>query len=112
MVERLGVRYDMKNIFDMLALLLSDTACAGPVAAADARVRIGRSDACDLLVDDRPGLSVGHYPILPEITRAPGRQRAVSDYSRREILHIRHHSLFAPRDFDLSPYFQGDQANA
>ncbi|MEK7071021.1 MAG: lipo-like protein, partial [Patescibacteria group bacterium] len=23
-----------------------------------------------------------------------------------EILHIRHHSLFAPRDFDLSPYFQ------
>ena len=46
------------------------------------------------------------YPILPEITRAPGRQRADSDYSRREILHIRHHSLFAPRDFDLSPYFK------
>ena len=26
--------------------------------------------------------------------------------SRREILHIRHHSLYAPRDFDISPYFQ------
>ena len=24
---------------------------------------------------------------------------------RSEILHIRHHSLYAPRDFDLSPYF-------
>ena len=24
----------------------------------------------------------------------------------REILHIRHHSLFAPRDFDVSPHFQ------
>lgn len=24
---------------------------------------------------------------------------------RREIYYIRHHSLFAPRDFDLSPYF-------
>jgi hypothetical protein len=23
-----------------------------------------------------------------------------------EILHIRHYSLFAPRDFDISPYFQ------
>lgn len=46
------------------------------------------------------------YPILPEVTRAPGRQRADSDYSRREILHIRHYSLFAPRDFDLSPYFK------
>ena len=24
---------------------------------------------------------------------------------RREHYYIRHHSLFAPRDFDLSPYF-------
>ena len=38
------------------------------------------------------------YPILPRIERA-------SEFSRNEILHIRHHSLFAPRDFDLSPYF-------
>ena len=24
---------------------------------------------------------------------------------RQEIYYIRHHSLFSPRDFDLSPYF-------
>ena len=24
----------------------------------------------------------------------------------REMMHIRHHSLFTPRDFDTSPYFQ------
>ncbi len=24
----------------------------------------------------------------------------------REIMHIRHHSLFVPRDFDVSPYFE------
>jgi hypothetical protein len=30
----------------------------------------------------------------------------VSGYSRQEILHIRHHSLYTPRDFDLSPYFR------
>ena len=44
------------------------------------------------------------YPILPVITRefrADPQARA----QRREILHIRHHSLYAPRDFDLSPYF-------
>ncbi|CAH2398780.1 hypothetical protein MES4922_20277 [Mesorhizobium ventifaucium] len=46
------------------------------------------------------------YPILPEITRAPGRASAQSNYSRKEILHIRHHSLYTPRDFDLSPYFR------
>lgn len=27
-------------------------------------------------------------------------------YTEKEILHIRHHSLFTPRDFDLSPYFK------
>ena len=31
--------------------------------------------------------------------------RSLKAGKRREILHIRHHSLFAPRDFDLSPYF-------
>jgi len=25
--------------------------------------------------------------------------------ARREMLEIRHHSLYAPRDFDISPYF-------
>ena len=46
------------------------------------------------------------YPILPRIERVPRHLWDESVYSRREILHIRHHSLFAPRDFDLSPYFQ------
>ena len=32
--------------------------------------------------------------------------RGISQYRRREILHIRHHSLFAPADFDLSSYFE------
>jgi hypothetical protein len=26
--------------------------------------------------------------------------------ARRQILHIRHSSLYAPRDFDISPFFQ------
>jgi len=46
------------------------------------------------------------YPILPSVRRTRGRASAQSRYSRREILHIRHHSLYTPRDFDLSPYFQ------
>ena len=46
------------------------------------------------------------YPILPDVERKPGRAHAESMYSRREILHIRHHSLYTPRDFDLSPFFQ------
>jgi hypothetical protein len=40
------------------------------------------------------------YPILPKITKAGSRA------ARREILHIRDSSLYKPRDFDISPYFE------
>jgi hypothetical protein len=30
--------------------------------------------------------------------------------AHEELLRIRHHSLFAPRDFDISPYFGRRQA--
>ena len=48
--------------------------------------------------------SVG-YPILPDIETRPA-PRPGCDNCVEEILHIRHYSLFAPRDFDLSPYFE------
>ncbi len=40
------------------------------------------------------------YPILPRVTQIESRQ------ARRDILEIRHSSLYAPRDFDISPYFE------
>ena len=39
------------------------------------------------------------YPILPKITLA----RSVQ--ALEQILEIRHSSLYCPRDFDISPYF-------
>ena len=39
------------------------------------------------------------YPILPKITLARSRQ------AMEQILEIRHSSLYCPRDFDISPYF-------
>ena len=49
--------------------------------------------------------SVG-YPILPMITidrrKDPKRHQAVTE----EVYHIRDRSLYAPRDFDVSPYFE------
>ena len=40
------------------------------------------------------------YPILPKVTPLE------SEAARQEILEIRHSSLYAPRDFDISPYFE------
>jgi hypothetical protein len=40
------------------------------------------------------------YPILPNVAQFESRG------TRRTMLQIRHSSLYAPRDFDISPYFQ------
>ena len=44
------------------------------------------------------------YPILPTAQSVPSKDPTCPG-CMDEILHIRHHSLFVPRDFDVSPYF-------
>ena len=44
------------------------------------------------------------YPILPERIVRPGGAADCPDCVE-EALRLRHYSLFAPRDFDVSPYF-------
>ena len=106
MIARLGLRYDMKNIFDMLRYFLPTPPV--PVRWRRRMIAFGSGDPtraiCSTLIAQAYGQV--RYPILPEVTRAPGRAAAQSSYSREEILHIRHHSLYTPRDFDLSPYFR------
>ncbi|EWS62965.1 hypothetical protein Y695_03805 [Hydrogenophaga sp. T4] len=45
-----------------------------------------------------------HYPILPLVSTT-SRDSPDCPACVDEILQLRHHSLFAPRDFDVSPYF-------
>lgn len=105
MTGRLGLKYDMRNIFDLLRYFFPTPPV--PVRWRRRMLSLGSGDPtraiCSSLIAEAYQ-RVG-YPILPEITRAPGRASAQSAHSRREILHIRHHSLYTPRDFDLSPYF-------
>lgn len=106
MVERIGLRYDLKNIFDMLRYFFPTPPV--PVRWRRRMIAFGSGDPtraiCSTLIAQ--AYATVRYPILPEMTRAPGRASAQSHYSREEILHIRHHSLYTPRDFDLSPYFR------
>ncbi|WP_245328984.1 hypothetical protein [Bradyrhizobium centrolobii] len=46
-----------------------------------------------------------HYPVLPTVEYRAAATEQCPDCVD-EIMHIRHHSLFAPRDFDVSPYFR------
>ena len=97
-IERIGYDYDLKNIIDLMRYFLPQP----PVPASWRRrmIALGSGEPtraiCSSLIA-QAFESVG-YPILPEVHR-------VDDQSRREILHIRHHSLYAPRDFDVSPFF-------
>ncbi|MEO0542238.1 MAG: YiiX/YebB-like N1pC/P60 family cysteine hydrolase [Pseudomonadota bacterium] len=104
--SQIGIKYDNKNIIDMLRYFLPTPPV--PVRWRRRMIQFGSGDPtraiCSTMIAQ--AFQTVRYPILPEITRAPGRTRAVSSYSRREILHIRHFSLFTPRDFDLSPYFE------
>jgi hypothetical protein len=106
MIGKLGLRYDLKNIFDMLRYFFPTPPV--PIRWRRRLIAFGSGDPtraiCSTLIAQ--AYAEIRYPILPEITRAPGRASAQSRFSRQEILHIRHHSLYTPRDFDLSPYFR------
>jgi hypothetical protein len=97
--ERIGFDYDVKNIFDLLRYLFP---LPVPQRWRRRMIALGSGHPtriiCSALIAQ--AFEQVRYPILPKITRLE------SEAARREILEIRHSSLYAPRDFDISPYFK------
>ncbi len=104
MLTRIGLQYDLRNIFDMARYLVPL-----PIPARFRRRMIALGSGaptraiCSTLIAQ--AFQKVRYPILPRVEKVRCEQLGIGRYSRHEILHIRHHSLFAPCDFDLSPYF-------
>ncbi len=97
--ERIGFDYDMKNIFDLMRYLLP---LPVPQRWRRRLMSLGSGHPtriiCSALIAQ--AFENVRYPILPKVTLVE------SESARQEILEIRHSSLFAPRDFDISPYFE------
>src|SRR5688572_26318909 len=97
--ERIGFDYDLKNILDLLRYLFP---LPVPQRWRRRMMALGSGHPtriiCSALIAQ--AFENVRYPILPKVTRAE------SEAARREILEIRHSSLYAPRDFDISPYFE------
>ncbi|MGJ4930948.1 YiiX/YebB-like N1pC/P60 family cysteine hydrolase [Bradyrhizobium sp. HKCCYLS2038] len=98
-INRIGFGYDTKNIIDLMRFLVP---LPVPQRWRRRMIALGSGDPtkmiCSALIAQ--AFDAVRYPILPKITRAPSRR------AKREILHIRDSSLYMPRDFDISPYFE------
>ena len=108
MVGSIGLKYDMRNILDLMRFLLPTPPV--PMRWRRRMIAIGSGEPtraiCSTLIAQ--AFHSVQYPMLPRVERVRKQEKehGLGPYTRAEILHIRHHSLFAPRDFDLSPYFK------
>ncbi len=97
--ERIGFDYDLKNIFDLMRYLMP---LPVPQRWRRRMMALGSGHPtriiCSALIAQ--AFASVRYPILPKVTTID------SEQARQEILEIRHSSLYAPRDFDISPYFE------
>ena len=104
-VASIGKNYDLKNVFDLARYLL-------PTPPVPTRWRrkllyFGSGEPtkaiCSTLIAQ--AFQSIHYPILPERRLLPAPTDDCNDCLQETYL-MRHFSLFAPRDFDVSPYFR------
>lgn len=102
-LQRRGQQYDLKNVIDLARFLLP----APPIPSSMRRrlLVLGSGEPtraiCSTFIAQL--FQAVRYPILPEVERRPNDE---CNTCYDEVLQIRHHSLFAPRDFDVSPYFR------
>ena len=105
MVSRVGYSYDLKNVFDLARYLIRTPPLPGSMKRR--MIALGSGEPTRAICSTLLAQAFGsiNYPILPEVELmelgAPGAKQA-----RAEILHIRHYSLYMPRDFDTSPFFR------
>ncbi len=104
-LSRMGHQYDLKNIVDLVRYLIQTP----PVPNRWRRQLLGLGSGdptraiCSSMIAE--AFQAVNYPILPDVVlQARTGPDNVECYE--EVLLQRHHTLFTPRDFDVSPYFQ------
>ena len=96
--ERIGYRYDLKNIFDLMRYLIQNPAV--PTRYRRQLLSLGSGEPtkaiCSTLIAQ--AFQSINYPILPK--------EMIKQESGELHYQHRHYSHYVPRDFDLSPYFR------
>jgi hypothetical protein len=104
-VSHIGGHYDLKNVFDLARYLVPTPPV--PTRWRRRMIAFGSGDPtraiCSTLIAE--AFQSVHYPILPDVRYVHDGTPGCND-CYHEVMHIRHYSLFTPRDFDISPYFE------
>ena len=106
MIDSISMNYDLKNVIDLARFLIPTPPV--PNRWRRSMLALGSGDPTRVICSTRIAQafqSVG-YPILPRVELLTEKECEACRETVREIFHIRHHSLFTPRDFDVSPYFK------
>ncbi len=102
---RIGDVYDVRNVIDLARYLFPTPPV--PLPWRRRMIALGSGDStkaiCSTLIAQT--FDAVRYPVLPKITEESSNDADCVDCVH-EILHIRHFSLYTPRDFDVSPYFE------
>ena len=103
-IARLGNRYDLRNIIDLVRYLMPTPPV--PLRMRRNLIGLGSGDPtraiCSTLIAE--AFAAISYPILP-FAETIDASREDCPFCVKEVLRLRHHSLYVPRDFDVSPYF-------
>ncbi len=102
---QVGHAYDTRNIVDLARYLLPTP----PVPSSWRRkmIAFGSGDPTRAICSGLIAQSfetIG-YPVLPDVTYFNAARSDCPDCVE-EVMRVRHHSLYVPRDFDVSPYFE------
>lgn len=104
-IGRIGIQYDTRNVIDLVRYLLPTPPV--PVRWRRRMIALGSGEPtraiCSTLIAE--AFESVRYPILPRIETVLRQDCTDCPATAAEILHIRHHSLYTPRDFDVSPFF-------
>ncbi|MBV8568210.1 MAG: lipo-like protein [Methylobacteriaceae bacterium] len=105
-ISRIGKGYDARNVVDLARYLLPTPPV--PVRFRRRMIALGAGSPtrtiCSTLIAQAFGAV--RFPILPRIETVDAKAGIEgANALRHEIFHIRHYSLYTPRDFDISPYF-------
>jgi hypothetical protein len=105
-MEKLGHRYDLRNVFDLARYLIQRPVV--PNRLRRAMIGFGSGEPTRVICSTMIAESFQHidYPILPIRVISGSHDESIGEHGDVPVSYQRHFTHFTPRDFDLSPYFK------